>query len=69
MENSISNDFYLRSSIVLTFSIAVLTGVVLYFSGIVGDWKNHFTVAQNEMFDEIIGKEIKTLNFKFDYTL
>ncbi|XP_069131918.1 sulfotransferase 1B1-like isoform X2 [Argopecten irradians] len=40
----------------------------LFRKGIVGDWKNWFTVAQNERFNELIEKELKgtTLNYKYE---
>ncbi|CAH1802423.1 unnamed protein product [Owenia fusiformis] len=37
--------------------------------GIVGDWKNHFTVAQSEMFDVWIEEHIKQSDIKFCYEL
>ncbi|XP_056389317.1 sulfotransferase 1B1-like isoform X2 [Hyla sarda] len=35
--------------------------------GICGDWKNHFTVSQNEKFDEYYQKEISGTNLSFRF--
>ena len=43
--------------------------IFFFFSGQVGDWKNHFTVAQSELFDQKTEKEMKGSIFKFDYSL
>ena len=42
--------------------------ICLSFLGTIGDWKNHFTVAENEQFDEILAQEFRDSTLKFTYT-
>ncbi|XP_045175564.1 sulfotransferase 1A1-like [Mercenaria mercenaria] len=41
----------------------------LYRKGEVGDWKNHFTVAQNERMNEWLEENLIDTDLKFRYTL
>ncbi|XP_060077612.1 sulfotransferase 1B1-like isoform X2 [Ylistrum balloti] len=41
----------------------------LFRKGIVGDWKNWFTVAQNEKFNEFLDKQLKGTSLKYTYEL
>ncbi|ESO91705.1 hypothetical protein LOTGIDRAFT_191399 [Lottia gigantea] len=41
----------------------------IYRKGVVGDWKNHFTVAQNDEMDQIITNRLKDTDLKFQYSV
>jgi hypothetical protein len=41
----------------------------IIFTGVVGDWKNHFTVAQNERFDQLYNEKMKGITFSYKYTI
>ena len=42
-------------------------GVEMVRKGEVGDWKNYFTVAQNEAFDELIAEKLGDTGLVFEY--
>ena len=37
------------------------------FVGVIGDWKNWFTVSQKEQFDAIYNKEMENVDVKFTF--
>ena len=42
---------------------------IYLFSGKVGDWKNHFTVAENERFDRIYTEKMDGTGLDLDFEL
>lgn len=40
---------------------------LLYISGKTGDWKNHFTVAESELYDEVIQRELQGYDIPFKF--
>lgn len=47
----------------MIYLIPVLFEFILFFQGEVGDWKNWYTVSQNERHDAMIQEEMKDMNF------
>ncbi|XP_052241326.1 sulfotransferase 1A3-like isoform X2 [Dreissena polymorpha] len=43
-------------------------GCSFYRKGIIGDWKTHFTVAESEMFDEILAQRMTGSKLKFRFS-
>lgn len=41
----------------------------MYRKGEVGDWKNHFTVAENEQFEKLLEENFKGTNIEFVYSI
>ena len=39
------------------------------FAGMVGEWKDHFTVAQSELMDEKVNEALLDTDIRFTYTL
>lgn len=52
-----------------TYKIKKKTKLInmFFFSGVIGDWKNHFTVAINEHFDAVFKKEMKDSNIRIQF--
>lgn len=42
-------------------------GATLYRKGVIGDWKHFFTVAENELFDNLYKEKAKDLKLQFRY--
>lgn len=47
----------------------ILIDFLLLYAGTVGDWKNYFTVADDELFDSILAKWSGGKDIPFRYTL
>ena len=56
------------SSAELAQSVVTAKRLLWLISGQVGDWKNWFTVAQNELFDKYFNERMKDSSFTYQFT-
>ncbi|XP_071812061.1 sulfotransferase 1C2-like [Apostichopus japonicus] len=55
--------------LVASFKDAIQENRSFLRKGQVGDWKNYFTVAQNDAFDDLYERKMKGTGLTFDFTL
>ena len=65
-QNKSTTQYVLDTAIRQTYTHSIN---IITISGIIGDWKNWFTVAQNEEFDAVYKKEMENVGVKFTFEM